>query len=176
MRMLVHLSALSLLGALACATPGAEGSMLAVGSPAPSFQAADQTGAMRSLSDFAGKPLVVFFYPRDGTPGCTKEACAFRDAWQQYEKAGVAVVGVSTDDVAAHAAFVAKHSLPFALLADTDAAIARAWGVDVTFRMAKRVSFLVDGQGKIARVFPNVDPGVHAAEVLQAAAALPAPR
>jgi peroxiredoxin Q/BCP len=167
------LIAVALVLAPACATSAGGGSqLLTVGSAAPAFSAPDQTGTVRSLAELGGRPAVLFFYPKDGTPGCTAEACAFRNAWQRYEKAGVAVVGISTDDVAAHAAFAQQHQLPFPLLADTDAAIARAYGVDVTFRMAKRVSFLVGADGKIVRVFPDVDPGVHAEEVLAAAAAV----
>ena len=154
-----------------CSTTGAAG-LPAPGSMAPSFAAADQTGQTRTLEEFRGKPLVLFFYPSDGTPGCTAEACAFRNAWQRYADAGVAVVGVSTNDVASHAAFAAEHKLPFPLLADTDKAMLNAWGVSSTFGMAARVSFLIDGDGRIVRVFPDVDPALHAQEVLQAAAAL----
>lgn len=154
-----------------CSTTGAAG-LPAPGSMAPSFAAADQTGQTRTLDEFRGKPLVLFFYPSDGTPGCTREACAFRNAWQRYADAGVAIVGVSTNDVASHAAFAAEHKLPFPLLADTDKTMLNAWGVSSTFGMAARVSFLIDGDGRIVRVFPDVDPALHAQEVLQAAAAL----
>ena len=160
-----------------CSTTGAAG-LPPPGAMAPAFAAADQTGQTRTLDEFRGKPLVLFFYPSDGTPGCTKEACAFRNAWQRYADAGVAIVGVSTNDVASHAAFAAEHKLPFPLLADTDKAMLNAWGVSSTFGMAARVSFLIDGDGRIVRVFPDVDPALHAQEVLQAAAALsptPAP-
>lgn len=171
-----HLFVLVVVGSapleMSCSTvAGAE--MLQPGSTAPSLRALDQTGRARTLEEFRGRPLVVFFYPKDGTPGCTAEACAFRDAWQRYEEAGVSVVGVSTDTVEAHARFADEHGLPFPLLADVDAAIAKAWGVGVTFGMTHRVSYLLDGGGRIARVFPDVDPGVHAGEVLAAAAALP---
>lgn len=161
---------------LGCGTlaGGARATPLAPGAVAPPIDAPDQSGSIRTLAEYRGRPLIIFFYPRDGTPGCTREACAFRDAWQRYQEAGIAIIGISTDDVAAHARFAAEHRLPFALLADTDAAIARAYGVDLTFGMAERVSFLVDAEGRIARVFPNVDPGVHAREVLEAVAALPA--
>lgn len=174
MRTLIISAALALASALACATLAAPSKLLAVGRPAPAFSALDQSGKARTLAEFAGKPLLVFFYPRDGTPGCTREACALRDAWTEYERAGVAVVGVSTDDVAAHERFAREHRLPFALLADTDERMARAFGVEVYFRMARRVSFLLDAQGRVARVFPDVDPAVHAAEVLKAAAELAA--
>lgn len=157
--------------ALACGTLGAS-AMLPLGAAAPPVRALDQAGAERTLEEFRGRPVVVFFYPRDGTPGCTAEACAFRDAWQRYREAGIAVVGISTDSVEAHARFAAEHALPFPLLADPDAAIARAWGVGLTLGMTHRVSYLVDDLGRVARVFPDVDPAVHAGEVLAAAAAL----
>ncbi|MBI1947183.1 MAG: peroxiredoxin [Deltaproteobacteria bacterium] len=176
-RRLAGIAAGLLPAALGCGTVagGARATLLAPGTVAPPIAALDQTGATRTLQEFRGRPLIVFFYPRDGTPGCTREACAFRDAWQRYQQAGVAIVGVSTDSVAAHARFAAEHRLPFALLADPDATIARDYGVDLTFGLAERVSFLIDGEGRIARVFPDVDPGVHAAEVLAAAASLPTP-
>ena len=155
---------------MACATTGS--TVPAVGSPAPAFSAQDQAGQTRTNPECLGKPLVLFFYPRDGTPGCTTEACAFRNAWQRYEQAGVAIVGVSTNDVASHAAFAAEHKLPFPLLADVDGAILRAWGVSSMMGMSQRVSFLIDRDGRVARVFQDVDPGLHAQEVLAAAAAL----
>jgi len=159
---------------LACAST----TLIAAGSAAPDFAAKDQTGATRTRADWAGKPLVLFFYPKDGSPGCTKEACAFRNVWQKYEEKGVAVVGVSTDDVAAHKAFADEHKLPFPLLADTDGVVMKAYGVDSTFGLAARVTILVDSDGTVAKVWRDVDPGVHADEVLAAvapAALLPPP-
>lgn len=145
------------------------------GATAPAFSIADQTGAVRTLAEFKGRPLVVFFYPKDGTPGCTKEACAFRDAWTSYQERNVAIVGVSLDDVASHARFAEEHKLPFPLLADTDGAVARAWGVDSSFGMMKRVTVLVDKDGVVQRTWPDVDPGVHAAEILAVVGPAPAP-
>jgi peroxiredoxin Q/BCP len=146
---------------------------LGVGASAPAFAARDQAGVERTLAEFAGRPLVLYFYPRDGTVGCTKEACAFRDVWQKYADARVAVVGVSNDTVESHQKFADEHKLQFPLLADTDNAISSAYGVGLNvFGGANRVTFLIDGDGKIARVFPDVDPGVHANEVLAAATAL----
>jgi peroxiredoxin Q/BCP len=156
-------------GVVACSTTSA---LVAAGAPAPAFSAPDQSGSTRTSGEFVGKPLVVFFYPKDGTPGCTAEACAFRDAWKRYEAAGVNIVGISTDDVASHKAFADEHKLPYPLLSDTDGTIAKAWGVDVTFTMAKRVSFLVGADGVVKKVFPDVDPGVHAKEILDAAKGL----
>ncbi len=140
--------------------------LIAVGTAAPAFSAQDQTGATRSLSDYAGKPVVLFFYPKDQTPGCTREACAFRDAWDRFRASNVVVLGVSTDDVSSHARFAAAHNLPFPLLADTAGSIARSYGVTLTLNMAKRVTFLIGGDGRITHVFPDVDPGVHADDVL----------
>ena len=163
---------------VACSSSPASGETAAAlpasGSMAPSFSALDQAGKVRTVEEFRGRPLVLFFYPADGSPGCTKEACAFRDAWQRYEAANVAVVGVSTNDVASHAKFAAEHNLPFPLLADTDQAMLRAYGVKTTMGFAQRVSILVDADGRVARVWPDVDPGVHATDVLAAVAALPA--
>jgi len=135
-------------------------------SVAPAFSAPDQTGAVRSLGDYAGRPVVLYFYPKDDTPGCTKEACAFRDAWQKLEATGAQVLGVSTDDVASHAAFASAHHLQFPLLADTDGKILKSYGVGSTFGMASRVTFVIDRSGKIARVFPDVDPAIHADQVI----------
>lgn len=139
---------------------------LAVGQPAPDVVLQDQTGTALPLASFRGQPLLVYFYPKDSTPGCTKEACAFRDVWARYESANVAVVGVSADSVASHAAFAAEHNLPFPLLADTEAALAQAFGLKGRLGMLPRVSFLIDGDGVVRAVYPDVDPGVHAEEVL----------
>jgi peroxiredoxin Q/BCP len=144
------------------------GALLPVGSTAPDRTLRDQTGAPRTLGSFRGQPLLVYFYPRDGTPGCTREACAFRDAWARYDRAGVRIVGVSTDDVESHAEFVREHDLPFPLLSDTDAELTRDFGVETHVGMASRVSFLLDAHGVIRAVFPDVDPGVHADQVLGA--------
>jgi thioredoxin-dependent peroxiredoxin len=142
------------------------------GQPAPDFTLPDETGTPRQLSDYRGKPVVLYFYPKDDTPGCTKEACAFRDIWSEYEAAGVLVIGVSTQDLESKREFAEKHELPFPLVADTDESWAKAFGVTVRGGYAKRVSFLLDREGKIAKVYPGVDPGVHAREVLQDAAKL----
>ena len=145
--------------------------LLAPGSDAPALQATAHDGTQLAL-DSLGKPAVVYFYPADDTPGCTAEACAFRDIWSEYEQAGVMVIGVSTQDAESHAEFAEKYELPFPLVADTDASWAEAFGVDVRVGYASRVSFLLDREGKIAKVYPGVDPGVHAREVLDDAAEL----
>jgi peroxiredoxin Q/BCP len=151
--------------------PDGGSGLLEVGAMAPELSATAHDGtqiALRSL----GKPAVVYFYPKDDTPGCTKEACAFRDIWTEYEQAGVLVIGVSTDDDASHREFASKHELTFPLIADTDKTWATAFGVEVTGGYAKRVSFLLDAAGKVAAVYPGVDPGVHAREVLDDATKL----
>lgn len=139
--------------------------LLEVGSEAPALQATAHDGTVIDLRSL-GKPALVYFYPKDDTPGCTAEACAFRDIWTEYEKAGVLVIGVSTDDDASHKAFADKHGLPFPLIADTDQTWAESFGVRTSGGYAQRVSFLLDAQGKVAKVYPGVDPGVHAQEVL----------
>ena len=163
-----------LLTTAACSTTSSL-QLIAPGATAPEFRAPDQTGAMRTLAEFKGRPLVVFFYPKDGTPGCTKEACAFRDAWQSYQERGIGIVGVSADDVASHARFAAEHKLPFPLLADVDGSVARAFGVDSSFGMVERVTILVDKDGVVQQTWPDVDPGVHAAQILAVAAPTSAP-
>ena len=133
---------------------------------APAFRAPDQEGVVRRLSDYAGKWLVLYFYPRDATPGCTREACAFRDSWERFDEHNAVVVGVSTDSVESHRRFAEEHGLPFSLLADEDQTIARAYGVSVRMGFASRVTFLISPDGRIAHVFEDVDPGVHADEVI----------
>jgi peroxiredoxin Q/BCP len=164
------LTAIAALLLPACFTASSSLRLVEPGMPAPSFQAQDQDGAVRTLAEFRGRPLVIFFYPKDGSPGCTKEACAFRDAWTRYEERGIAIVGVSKDDSASHKAFAVEHRLPFPLLADEDGAVARAYGVDSTFGLMDRVTVLVDEQGVVKMTWPNVDPGVHATQILNAAA------
>ena len=139
--------------------------LLGAGASAPSVQGVDQNGAPVTLAAERGHPVVVYFYPKDGTPGCTKEACAFRDVWGKYQAAGVRVLGVSEDDQASHKKFADEHRLPFSLVAD-DGSWARSFGVSTTLGMPSRVTFLIDAEGKVAHVYPDVDPGVHAERVL----------
>ena len=146
--------------------------LLAVGSATPDLQGSDQHGAVQSLAAERGHAVVVYFYPKDATPGCTKEACAFRDAWDRYKAARVQVFGVSSDDVASLANFAKEQKLPFPLVSDTSHTWATAFGVPTTLGMTKRVTFLLDKDGKVAKVYPDVDPGVHAADVLADATAL----
>ena len=159
----------TLLLATAC---NAGGPRLAVGAKAPVLAAQAHDGSAVDLSKLGGQPTLVFFYPKDGTPGCTKEACAFRDVWDDYKAAGVGIVGVSADSEDSHKSFAAEHALPFPLVADEDGAWAQAFGVDTTLGMTSRESFLIGPDGTIARVYPGVDPGVHADEVLKDAQSL----
>ncbi|WP_016951566.1 peroxiredoxin [Anabaena sp. PCC 7108] len=140
---------------------------LAVGTDAPAFTAKDTNGNTVSLSDFAGKTVVVYFYPKDDTPGCTKQACSFRDAQPEYQGKNVVVLGVSADDQAAHQAFTAKYNLNFPLLVDTDKALITAFDVDGG-GYAKRVTFVIDPNGKIVHVDSAVSTATHASDVLKA--------
>ena len=145
------------------------------GDKAPDFTAATQNGNRISLADLKGRHVILYFYPRDDTPGCTKEACAFRDHFAEFTEKGAVVLGVSTDSVAAHQKFVKKFKLPFTLLADDDKKIVQAYGAwgEKTFMGRKyqgthRVTFLIDPDGRIKKIWPKVKPEEHAAEVLAA--------
>lgn len=150
------------------------GGLLREGEAAPDFMALDQDGRVRQLRLLnRHRPVVLFFYPHDGTPGCTQEACAFRDVWDRFEATGAIVVGVSTDTPAEHARFAREHELQFPLLSDPDGEVLARYGVPSLLGMSARVTFLIDRDGRIARVYPDVDPGVHAEQILEALAALP---
>ncbi len=145
------------------------------GDPAPDFSVATSGGGNVSLSDFKGKNVVLYFYPKDDTPGCTKEACAFRDGFAAFKKKGAVILGVSPDSVKKHDKFVEKFKLPFTLLADEDKKIANAYGVwgEKSFMGRKymgvfRVTFLIGGDGRIKQIWPAVKPEEHADEVLAA--------
>ncbi|MBE9219754.1 peroxiredoxin [Dolichospermum flos-aquae] len=138
---------------------------LAVGTDAPAFTTKDTNGNTVSLSDFAGKTVVLYFYPKDDTPGCTKQACSFRDAQSEYISKGIVVLGVSADDEAGHQAFTQKYNLNFPLLADTDKSIITAYDVDGG-GYAKRVTYIIDGNGKIIDVDAAVNTSTHASDVL----------
>jgi peroxiredoxin Q/BCP len=157
----------------AVATGCTRGGLVPVGSAAPSFEAVAHNGRKVSFAELRGRPIVLYFYPKDDTPGCTREACELRDAYQAIERLGTVIVGVSTQDNASHQAFAEKHHLPFLLVPDPDGRIARAWGVPLTFGLARRVTFVIGRDGKVARVFPDVTPSGHAAEVLEVLRALP---
>ncbi len=162
---------LSLAGCGATRRPDGGEGLLAVGTDAPNLTAVDQNGKSHRLADEKGHPVIVYFYPKDGTPGCTKEACAFRDAWNKFTAANVQVFGVSEDDSKSHEEFAKEQKLPFPILADPNGEWLRAFGVPSRLGMASRVSFLIDANGKVAKVYPDVDPGVHADEVLKDATA-----
>lgn len=148
---------------------------ISFGIPAPDFELIDDMNQTRRLSDFRGQRVVLYFYPKDDTPGCTKEACNFRDDYSAYEQAGVTVLGVSPDSVESHRKFKAKFQLPFALLADDGHKVCDAYGVwgpkkfmGKAYEGVLRTTFLIDPQGSILRVFENVRPAEHSAEVLAA--------
>lgn len=131
---------------------------------APEFSALDQNGQTHNLADYLGQWVLLYFYPKDDTPGCTKEACSLRDNFSGFDKLGAVILGVSTDSVASHDKFAKKFNLPFTLLADTDKEIVRAYGAN---GFARRISYLIGPDGLIAKVYKNVKPEAHAAEVLR---------
>ncbi len=146
---------------------------ISAGIPAPEFELLDDKNTPRRLSDFRGKFVVLYFYPKDDTPGCTKEACSFRDDYSAYEKAGVIILGVSPDTPRSHAVFKAKFHLPFPLLADEGHQVCDLYGVwgpkkfmGREYEGVLRTTFLIDPQGNIARVFERVRPAEHSSEVL----------
>jgi peroxiredoxin Q/BCP len=141
---------------------------LAVGTDAPAFTAKDTNGNTVSLSDFAGKKTVVlYFYPKDDTPGCTKQACSFRDAQSEYQGKDVVILGVSADDEVSHQAFTQKYNLNFPLLADSDKSLIKAFDVDGG-GYAKRVTYVIDPNGKITHVDSAVNTTTHASDILAA--------
>ena len=149
--------------------------MLKEGDAAPDFTTRDASGNQVKLSDFQGQKVVLYFYPKDDTPGCTKQACSFRDASADYAAQGIKVLGVSLDDEASHQAFASKFNLPFTLLADTDHSVSDAYGVygeqtwgDKKFMGVARKTFLIDETGTIKKVFDKVNVEQHADEVMQA--------
>jgi len=140
------------------------------GQPAPEFKLQDQNGKWHTPADHRGQWVVLYFYPKDDTPGCTKQACTFRDDIFKFHAAGAEVLGVSVQDVASHVEFAKKYSLPFPLLADADKATAKAYGVLTSYpvigEVAKRDTFLIDPSGKIVKHYPGVKPAENSAEVL----------
>ena len=146
---------------------------LEVGDSAPDFTLPDQKGVQHRLADYQGSWVLVYFYPKDDTPGCTKEACAIRDHFPAFGKLEAQVLGISVDSVASHEKFVTKYELPFTLLADEAKEVVElygVWGKKKSFGKeyfgTKRMSYLIDSQGKIAKVYPKVKPEQHAEEVL----------
>ena len=142
---------------------------LAVGDRAPKFKLQDQHGKWHALEEYAGKWVALYFYPKDDTPGCTKEACAFRDNIFAFEDIGATILGVSLDDVSSHEAFAEKYKLPFSILSDADATVATDYAVLTkmgSFKFAKRQTFIIDPNGKIAKHYPKVNAEQHSEEVL----------
>jgi len=145
------------------------------GIPAPEFELLDDTNTLRKLSDFRGKNVVLYFYPKDDTPGCVKEACNFRDNYSAYEEADIVILGVSPDDVASHVKFKKKFDLPFPLLVDNGHKVCDEYGVwgpkkfmGKEYEGVLRTTFLIDGNGIVIKVFESVRPAEHSAEVLSA--------
>ncbi len=139
--------------------------VLAVGTKAPNFTAKDDEGNTVSLSDYAGKVVVLYFYPKDDTPGCTKEAQSFRDKYEEFKNKDIVVLGVSRDDEASHKRFKEKYGLPFKLLADTDGSITKAYDVDGG-GYAKRVTYIINPEGVITHVDEKVKVDTHAQDIL----------
>jgi peroxiredoxin Q/BCP len=160
------------LGAITFRPRIARAAMLAVGAPAPDFHSQVVSGdqvAPVSLADFHGRKLVLYFYPKDNTPGCTKEACAFRDGYALFQAWGIAVLGCSIDSADSHKAFIRKYRLPFSLLLDPDRGIARAYGADngiPILGLDRRVTYVIGEDGRILKVYPSVDPGIHAGQII----------
>jgi peroxiredoxin Q/BCP len=147
------------------------------GEPAPDFTLASDSGETVTLSSFRGRRIVLYFYPKDDTPGCTTQACGIRDAWSDFEDSGAVVLGVSPDDEGSHVEFKSKYGLPFTLLADPGHAVADAYGVwgelmidGEPLPAVLRTTFVIDEDGNVARVFRKVDPNAHASDVLAALA------
>jgi len=148
--------------------------MLQIGMKAPDFTLLDKNGDAVSLSDYAGKKLVLYFYPRDNTSGCTRQACAFAVNYDEFNKLGVAVIGISKDSVASHQKFAQKHELPFILLSDPDLQAIQAYGVWQEKKLYGKVSmgvvrttFIIDEEGNIEKIMPKVKPDTNAAEILE---------
>lgn len=147
--------------------------MLEIGTKAPNFTLSDKNGTPVSLSDFLGQKVVLYFYPKDNTPGCTRQACAFAGAYDEFLSKGVQVIGISKDSVASHEKFAQKYSLPFILLSDPDRVAIEAYGVWQEKKMCGKVgmgvvrtTFIIDEQGNIAQIMPKVKPDTNAAEIL----------
>jgi thioredoxin-dependent peroxiredoxin len=150
-----------------------EGSAVQEGRPAPEFELTSDSGEEVSLASLRGKPVVLYFYPKDDTPGCTAQACGIRDAWGEFERAGAVVLGVSPDSEASHVKFKEKYRLPFPLLADTDHKVSEEYGVwgeksiyGKTYMGVVRSTFVIDADGNVAKVMRKVKPDTHADDVL----------
>ena len=163
------LAAAAAAGALAVAPNGSAREPLLLGNPAPEFELADQTGQPHSLEDYREQWVVLYFYPKDETPGCTTEACEFRDNIFAYRELKAQILGVSLDDVDSHRKFAEHHSLPFPLLADVNGSVADAYGVKTRMlgmTVAKRQTFIIDPNGNLVKHYEKVNPAEHSAQVI----------
>lgn len=163
------ISTLCVAAILGFALPGRANEQPAAGQPAPEFELPDQNGQLHSLEDYRDQWVVLYFYPKDETPGCTTEACEFRDNIFAYRDLNAQILGVSLDDVESHKAFAENHGLPFPLLADVDGTVASAYGVKTRMfgmTVAKRQTFIIDPDGTIAKHYEKVKPAEHSKEVL----------
>ncbi len=143
--------------------------MVEEGKPAPDFELTSDSGEKVKLSDLRGKPVVLYFYPKSDTPGCTKQACGIRDVYGEFQQRGAVVLGVSSDKEAAQAKFKAKYGLPFPILADPDHEAGKAYGVEKSLSpYFERTTFVIDSEGKVAKIMRKVDPKTHADKVLAA--------
>lgn len=158
-----------LLALLALAGLSAAAEEMQIGAPAPGFSLPDQTGQIQQLSHYRGRWVVLYFYPKDDTPGCTKEACRFRDDIAQLKALGAQVLGISLDSTDSHARFAEKHGLPFPLLSDADATVTKSYGAYRALgplRFARRHTFIINPEGRIAKIYRSVNPDGHSVEVI----------
>ena len=170
MKWLAVIAILIILAALLVARAARSGILPEVGMPAPDFSLPDQHGKLHALQDYRGQYLVLYFYPRDDTPGCTEEACTFRDDLQQLTAMNAQVVGVSVDDKYSHESFAEKYHLPFHLLADKNGVIADSYGALMNLtvmKLACRYTFLIDPQGNLAKVYLNVETSRHSKQIIE---------
>jgi len=162
---------IALTAAIALSTGAAAQENPRVGDAAPEFRLQDQHGKWHSLSDYRGKWVVIYFYPKDNTPGCTTQACDLRDNIFAFRDLGAVILGISVDDVASHKSFAEEHGLPFVILADADKQVTTRYGVLTKFlgmmELARRDTFIIDPQGRIAKHYMKVDPSNHSAMVLE---------
>jgi len=170
MKWFAIVAALLVLASLVVARAARSGELPELGKPAPDFNLPDQNGKQHVLKDYRGKWLVLYFYPKDDTPGCTKEACAFRDDLHQITGLGAQVVGVSVDDTASHAQFAKKYNLPFPLLSDKTTETAARYGALMNLgfmKVARRYTFLIDPQGNIGKIYLSVETSRHSKEIIE---------
>jgi len=180
MQMAIRRLGLAALAALLVSAPALAGDPPAVGAQAPKFRLQDQNGKWHTLDDYRGKWVVLYFYPKDSTPGCTTQACEFRDNIFAFRDAGAAVLGVSVDDLESHKKFSEEHGLPFPILSDADHKVTTEYGVLTKYlgvmELARRDTFIIDPQGKVAKHYQKVDPNGHSKLVLADLATLGATR